>query len=109
MRAFLRCLVLPAWLALAGLSPGIALAQAPAVAPPSSGQGEGPGSMLVSGDIRAIRSTLETAKLELDQLEATLLRRELSDAELQDLRQQTDPVSQTVRGLVDELQPRVDA
>src|SRR3954470_19143133 len=111
MHAFVRALALSAWLVPAAL--GTVSAQAPASKPipatPSAATPEGSPAVIVSAETRAIRSRLDTAKLRLDQTEAALARRELSDAELQDLRQQTDPLGQEIRSIVDELQPRADA
>jgi potassium efflux system protein len=106
IQAFLRCLVLPAWLFAVGAAPAPAPSPKP---PPAASSAEAGPSVVVSADIEAVRSTLDTAKLRLDQLEAALSRRDLSDAELQELRQQAEPLSQTVRSIVDDLQPRADA
>lgn len=80
----------------------------PAPAPAPGVEEPGP-AIVVSAETKAIRATLDALKLDLDQKEAALSRRDLSDAELQGLRQQTEPLSGTIRGIIDDLQPRLDA
>ena len=63
----------------------------------------------VSQDIKSIRARLDGVKADLDQKEAAFRGRELSDLELQQMRQQIEPVADGIRGVVDELQPRIDA
>src|SRR5947209_1253469 len=48
---------------------------------------------------RAMRPKLDAFKLDLDQREAALNRRDLSDAELQGLRQGIDPIAESLRAL----------
>ncbi len=52
---------------------------------------------------------LDAAKSALDQVEAALGRTDLSDATLQDLRAQVDPVGADLQAVVAELTPRLDA
>ncbi|HEY8383314.1 MAG TPA: DUF3772 domain-containing protein [Microvirga sp.] len=63
----------------------------------------------VSLEVKAVRDRIDAVKVELDQREMALQNRQLSDAELQNMRQQVDPLAETVRGLVEELNPRLDA
>src|SRR5215218_6943563 len=63
----------------------------------------------LSPETRALRSKLDAFKLDLDQKEAALNGRELSDAELQGLRQGIDPIAETLRALVADLAPKRDA
>lgn len=52
---------------------------------------------------------LDAAKAMLDSIEAALGRTTLTDARLQELRAQVDPIAADVQGVITELQPRVDA
>jgi potassium-dependent mechanosensitive channel len=52
---------------------------------------------------------LDQLSASLKQIEASLERHDLTDAELQDLRQQIDPISAAVSGALDRLTPRLDA
>jgi small-conductance mechanosensitive channel len=63
----------------------------------------------VSTETKAVRAKLDTFKADLDQKEAALQGRELSDLELQGLRQQIDPTTEGIRVLLDDVQPRLDA
>jgi len=63
----------------------------------------------VSPETKALRAKLDAFKLDLDQKEAALNGRELSDAELQGLRQGIDPIAETLRALVADLAPKRDA
>src|SRR5215218_2181463 len=63
----------------------------------------------LSPETKALRSKLEASKLDLDQKEAALNRRELSDAELQAMRQGIDPIAESLRALVADLTPKRDA
>jgi predicted component of type VI protein secretion system len=52
----------------------------------------------VSPETKALRAKLDAFKLDLDQKEAALNGRALSDAELQGLRQGIDPIAESLRG-----------
>jgi potassium-dependent mechanosensitive channel len=52
---------------------------------------------------------LDKLSVSLKQIESSLERHELTDADLQDLRQQIDPISAAVSGALDRLTPRLDA
>ena len=58
---------------------------------------------------RPCASKLDASKLDLDQKEAALNGRDLSDAELQGLRQGIDPIAESLRALVADLAPKLDA
>jgi small-conductance mechanosensitive channel len=60
-------------------------------------------------EIRAVTAALETARAELDQQEAALRRPSLSDDELQSLRQRIDPVSERLRQVVAEIEPKLES
>ena len=98
MRKVLVRLVLAAGL----LGPATAFGQA---SPPT----QAPAPLEVSVETKALRGKLDAFKLELDQKDAALSGRDLADADLQRLRQEVDPIWQSLREVVDELQPRLDA
>jgi len=52
---------------------------------------------------------LDQLSASIKQIEASLERHDRTDAELQDLRQQIDPISAAVSGALDRLTPRLDA
>jgi potassium-dependent mechanosensitive channel len=54
------------------------------------------------------RMRVETLRLDVQQIETTLGSRELSDADLQRLRQRADPLLDTLRGLADDLGQKAD-
>jgi len=62
----------------------------------------------LSPETRALRSKLDASKLDLDQREAALNRRDLSDAELQAMRQGLDPIAESLRALIDDLAPKLE-
>jgi potassium efflux system protein len=63
----------------------------------------------LSPETKALRAKLDASKLDLDQREAALNRRDLSDAELQGLRQGIDPVTESLRALIGDLAPKLEA
>src|SRR3954449_947930 len=63
----------------------------------------------LSPETRALRAKLDASKLDLDQREAALNRRDLSDAELQGLRQGIDPITESLRALIGDLAPKLEA
>ncbi|HEX2137181.1 MAG TPA: DUF3772 domain-containing protein [Microvirga sp.] len=81
----------------------LAAGQAPAQAPKPAEQ------TVVSSDTKAARAKLDAIKADLDQTEVSLDGRDLPDPELQALRQRTEPVAETIRTILDELNPKLDA
>ena len=63
----------------------------------------------LSPEVRALRGKLDAFKLDLDQKEAALRGRELSDPELQGLRQGIDPIADALRAMVADLTPKLEA
>jgi small-conductance mechanosensitive channel len=63
----------------------------------------------LSPETKALRSKLDAFKLDLDQKEAALSGRELTDAELQGLRQGIDPIAESLRVLIADLAPKLEA
>ena len=63
----------------------------------------------LSPETKALRSKLDAFKLDLDQKEAALSGRELTDAELQGLRQGIDPIAESLRALIADLAPKLEA
>ena len=92
-------------MALAALIGGGAEAQSPpnAAAPQSSQEAT------ISSDAKSVRARLDAFKASLDQNEATLQGRELTDADLQRLRTSTEPLLQTLRQTIEDLQPKLEA
>jgi potassium-dependent mechanosensitive channel len=66
-------------------------------------------SVVVSSDTKAIRTKLDAFKTELDQKENALGGREFSDADLQRLKHGIEPVAESIRSVIDELGPKLDA
>src|SRR3954465_8783670 len=62
----------------------------------------------LSPETKALRSKLDASKLDLDQREAALNRRDLSGAELQGLRQGIDPITESLRALIGDLAPKLE-
>ncbi|HKG77311.1 MAG TPA: DUF3772 domain-containing protein, partial [Beijerinckiaceae bacterium] len=60
-------------------------------------------------ETKALRSKLDASKLDLDQKEAALNARDLSDAELQGLRQGLDLIAESLRALIGDLAPKLEA
>src|SRR5215217_7342927 len=63
----------------------------------------------LSPETKALRSKLDAFRLDLDQKEAALNRRDLSDAELQAMRQGLDPIAEDLRALIGDLAPKLEA
>jgi small-conductance mechanosensitive channel len=59
-------------------------------------------------DVKAAKARLEGFKADLDEKERALEGRELTDADLQRLRQQIDPAAEGIRALIDDLGPRLE-
>jgi potassium efflux system protein len=90
-------------LALAGMHPiSPSWAQSSESAPPAATE-----APVQATDMKAVRARLEGYKRDLDQTESAL-ERDLSDRELQRLRQQIDPLAEGIQALVDDLAPRLD-
>jgi small-conductance mechanosensitive channel len=104
MRGFLLRLAFSA--ALLACAGGAGEAQAPA-APTATAAPVEQGQRSVSNEARAARAKLEALKAQLDQNDAALAR-DLNDADLQRIRQEVDPLWQTIRATIDEIQPRLD-
>jgi small-conductance mechanosensitive channel len=92
--AFMTCASVPAEAAKAAAQPA-KTADAPATP--------------VSADTKAIRAKLDAFKADLDQKEAAIQGRELTDADLQRLRQGLEPVADSIRQVVDDLAPKLDS
>src|SRR5215212_2665745 len=95
----LRRLLLAALIAWAVLPLGDALAQTTGAGEPNP----------VSTETRAVRAKLDAIKANLDQSELALEGRELPEPELQKLRQTTEPLGETVRVLIEDLTPKLEA
>jgi small-conductance mechanosensitive channel len=105
VRRFLAA-ALVAW---AILPAGHALAQATS-AQATSAQAASPADPSpVSAETKTARAKLDAIKASLDQTELALQGRELPEPELQKLRQTTEPLGETVRALIEDLNPRLDA
>ncbi|MCB8822971.1 DUF3772 domain-containing protein [Microvirga rosea] len=76
-------------------------APAPAVAPSPA--------PALSADTKAARAKLDAFKADLDQKELAIQGRAQSDTELQNLRQQIDPIIESIRTLIAEQAPKLDA
>jgi small-conductance mechanosensitive channel len=63
----------------------------------------------ISAETKAARTKLDGFKADLDQKELALQGRTLSDAELQNLRQQIEPIIADIRTVIDEQAPRLEA
>jgi potassium efflux system protein len=63
----------------------------------------------VSAETKAVRAKLDGYKADLDQKELAVQGRTLSDPDLQNLRQQTEPVIADIRAIIDDLMPKLDA
>jgi potassium efflux system protein len=64
---------------------------------------------IISAETKAVRAKLDAFKLDLDQKEAALQRRDLGDGDLQRLRQELDPTTEGIRAVIDGLAPKLDA
>ncbi|MEZ0169187.1 DUF3772 domain-containing protein [Microvirga sp. TS319] len=96
-------------------------AQAPAQQPTSASQApssEAPAkpaappdapAVNVSTETKAARAKLDGFKADLDQKEMALQGRVLSDPELQNLRQQIEPIIADIRAVIEEQAPRLEA
>ncbi len=98
------------WLA-AGLMALTALigGGAEAQSPPNAAVPQSSQEATISSDAKSVRARLDAFKASLDQNEATLQGRELTDADLQRLRTSTEPLLQTLRQTIEDLQPKLEA
>ena len=87
---------------------GAATAQQPYGAATSPQANAGPAAA-PNPAVRALRSALDTARLELDQQASALQRPTLSANDLQDLRARIDPISERLRDTVAEIVPQLEA
>ncbi|SCY26116.1 DUF3772 domain-containing protein [Microvirga guangxiensis] len=87
-------------------------ASSPAPAPqqraPSPAAQEGPAAT-VSAETKAARAKLDGFKADLEQKELALQGRAQSDTELQNLRQQIEPIIAAIRVVIEEQAPRLEA
>ena len=88
-------------------APSAAQPAAPA-APAADAAPEQAAALPLRNETRALRGRLEALKAELAQKDAAL-GRDLRDQDLQRIRQETEPLWQSIRDIIDELQPRLDA
>ncbi|MFC4170896.1 DUF3772 domain-containing protein [Microvirga sp. GCM10011540] len=79
--------------------------QTPPAATPPAAAAEAPA---LSADTRQARARLDGYKADLDQKELALEGRVLSDADLQNLRQQIEPMIADIRAVIDEQAPRLE-
>lgn len=66
------------------------------------------GTVTAPSPLAAQRQVLDAAKLQLDQLDRALQNRDLSDAQLADLRRSLTGLPERIRVVIDDVQPRVD-
>ncbi len=81
-------------------------APAPQPSPPAA---EAAPTVTLSTETKAARAKLDGFKADLDQKELALQGRAQSDAELQNLRQQIEPIIANIRTVIDEQTPRLEA
>ncbi|MGO4707017.1 DUF3772 domain-containing protein [Microvirga sp. 2MCAF38] len=84
-------------------------ASAPVAAPAPAAPAPEAAAPPVSNETKATRSKLDGFKADLDQKEASLQGRRLSDAELQILRSELEPLGASIRTIIDEQAPKLEA
>ncbi|MFL5159445.1 MAG: DUF3772 domain-containing protein [Microvirga sp.] len=90
-------------------------AQAPASAQPQAAPQAAPApaaaapATSISAETKAVRAKLDGFKADLDQKEAAIQGRTMSDADLQNIRVQIEPIIGEIRTVVDELTPKLEA
>jgi small-conductance mechanosensitive channel len=87
-------------------------AQAPAPAQPQAATAPAPAAApatLISAETKAARAKLDGFKADLDQKEAAIQGRTMSDADLQNIRVQIEPIIAEIRTVVEEQAPKLDA
>lgn len=82
--------------------------QPPVPTPAAAPAPDGPAAN-ISAETKATRAKLDGFKADLDQKELALQGRVLSDADLQNLRQQIEPVIADIRAVIDEQTPKLEA
>jgi len=80
-------------------------AQAPATAPAAGA----PAAPAISADTKAVRAKLDGFKADLEQKELAIQGRAQSDTELQNLRQQLEPIIASIRAVIAEQAPKLEA
>ncbi len=79
-------------------------------APAALAQGtQSPEPVAIASDTKTARAQLDAIKADLDGRELTLQRGTLADADLQRLRAEIEPVAESIRALVDDLAPKLEA
>jgi len=89
-------------------------AQAPAqplpqASPAPAPAAAAPAPTTISAETKAARAKLDGYKADLDQKEAAIQGRAMADADLQNIRQQIEPIIAEIRTVVDEQTPRLEA
>jgi small-conductance mechanosensitive channel len=84
-------------------------AQAPASAQPQAAPAAAAPATSISAETKAVRAKLDGFKADLDQKEAAIQGRTMSDADLQNIRVQIEPIIAEIRTVVDELTPKLEA
>jgi potassium-dependent mechanosensitive channel len=77
-------------------------------AAPTPAATDAPGAS-ISAETKAARAKLDGYKADLDQKEVAIQGRTMTDADLQNLRQQIDPVIGEIRTVIEEQAPRLEA
>ncbi|MGO4523326.1 DUF3772 domain-containing protein [Microvirga sp. 2MCAF35] len=80
-------------------------AQAPAAPQPQAAPAPAP----VSAETKAARAKLDGFKADLEQKEAAVQGRVMADADLQNIRQQLEPIIAEIRAVIDDQAPKLDA
>jgi small-conductance mechanosensitive channel len=87
---------------------GAAIAPLRAQTPTPPVAGSAPMATTAPSPLAAQRQTLDAAKLQLDQLDRALQNRNLTDAQLADLRRSLTGLPDRIRAVIDDVQPRVE-
>ncbi|NBJ10447.1 DUF3772 domain-containing protein [Microvirga arsenatis] len=89
---------------------GTSLAQPAQTAPnPPAQAAPTPAPATISAETKAARAKLDGYKADLDQKEAAIQGRTMSDADLQAIRQQIEPIIADIRAVIDEQTPKLEA
>jgi small-conductance mechanosensitive channel len=81
--------------------------QAPAQPQPPAAPAPAPAT--ISAETKAARAKLDGYKADLEQKEAAIQGRTMSDADLQNIRQQIEPIIADIRAVIEEQTPRLEA
>jgi small-conductance mechanosensitive channel len=81
----------------------------PQAAPAPAQAAAAPAPATVSAETKAARAKLDGYKADLDQKEAAIQGRTMSDTDLQNIRQQIEPIIADIRTVADEQTPRLEA